>query len=76
MSDYLFDAELGTITMNATKVVIQVGENSITLDNSGVTIKGLNLDLEATIQAQIKAVMLKEQVSGMKDSSIALYKQA
>lgn len=75
MPDYVFDADLGTVTMKATKFVIQVGENSIVLDNNGITIKGMNLDLEATVQAQVKAVMLKEQVSGVKEASAALLKQ-
>jgi len=77
MADYIVDGELNNVLIQSqTKVTIQVGPNSIILEPTGVTIKCINLTLEAEAEAQLKALMLKEQISGIKDSTIALYKQA
>lgn len=76
MPEYTFNAEDETYTINALKIVLQVGGNSITIDTTGVTIKAMNVTIDADVQLQMQAVTLKEQISGLKDSSIALYKQA
>ena len=77
MPDYTIDANVNTVTITSLeKITLQVGANSIVIDTSGITLKCLNLNLEADVQTQLKSVMLKEQISGIKDSTIALYKQA
>lgn len=77
MADYSIDAMTDSIVINSlTKITLQVGPNSIVIDTEGVTINGMNLSFQAQTQMQVQALMLKEQVSGVKDSTIALYKQA
>ncbi len=56
-------ADLGSITLEAMqKITLKVGANSITVDQTGVTIKGIMVKIEGTAMAQVKAPMT--QVNG------------
>ncbi len=56
-------ASVGSITLEAMqKITLKVGANSITVDQSGVTIKGIMVKVEGTAMTQIKAPMT--QVNG------------
>jgi type VI secretion system secreted protein VgrG len=51
-------AELGKITMEAMQEIeLKVGSNSIKIDQSGVTIKGMMVKVEGTITAEVKSPM-------------------
>ncbi len=59
-------ADAGSISIEAMqKIELKVGSNSITIDMSGVTIKGVNVKSEAQAQAEFKGAMTKVDGSGM-----------
>lgn len=60
------DAEVIITSMK--KIVLKVGENSITLDSSGVTIQATNINETANLQYQLKCVQAETQA----DASIKL----
>lgn len=75
MPAYTIDGGLEEITITSqTKITLQVGTNSIVIDATGVTIQCTNLTLQAEAQAQLKAAIFQEQVSGVKEASAALCK--
>jgi type VI secretion system secreted protein VgrG len=46
-------------------IELKVGANSIVIDQSGITLKGLMIKLEGTIMTQIKAPMVRVSADGM-----------
>jgi type VI secretion system secreted protein VgrG len=55
-------ASLGTITLEAmNKITLKVGSNSIEISTTGITIKGMQVSVDAQTQAEVKGV----KVSGM-----------
>ena len=58
MGDITVDAALGKIKMTAMQeILLKVGQSSIKIDNSGVTIKGLMIKVEGTAMVEAKAPM-------------------
>jgi type VI secretion system secreted protein VgrG len=50
--------DLGTIAMEAMQsITLKVGQNSVTIDQMGVTIKAMMVSLDGQIQTQIKGLM-------------------
>ena len=43
-------------------ITLKVGQNSITIDQMGVTIKGMMIKVEGQVQTEVKGLMV--QVSG------------
>jgi type VI secretion system secreted protein VgrG len=43
-------------------ITLKVGQNSITIDQTGVTIKGMLISIQADLQAQVKGTMT--QING------------
>jgi type VI secretion system secreted protein VgrG len=59
-------AALGHITLEALqKIELKVGANSILIDQTGVTIKGIMVKVEGTAMTQIKAPMTQVNGDGM-----------
>src|SRR4029450_6172986 len=46
-------------------IELKVGANSIVIDQSGITLKGLMINLEGTVMSQIKAPMVQVKADGM-----------
>jgi len=46
-------------------ITLKVGQNSITIDQTGVTIKGMMVTVEGQVQTQVKGVMTQIQGSAM-----------
>lgn len=58
MGDYSLKTTAGSIKEQAgTKIELKVGANSITIDNSGVTIKGVQVKIEGTAMIEAKSPM-------------------
>ena len=56
----------GAITVEAMQsITLKVGSSTVTLDQSGVTIKGLNLQFEGTVMTSVKAPITQINASGM-----------
>jgi type VI secretion system secreted protein VgrG len=63
MGNVSLKADLGQISNEAMQSIeMKVGENSITIDQTGVTIKGLMVKIQGQVQTQIQGTMT--QVSG------------
>ena len=57
---------LGKSTTEAMQgIELKVGANSIVIDQSGITLKGLMIKLEGTLMTQIKAPMVQVNADGM-----------
>src|SRR5687768_10449737 len=75
MGNLSIDVSLGNVEMKAgagkiaieamQELSLKVGPSSIVLSPTGVTIKGLNVKTEATVQAEMKGVMTKVEGSAM-----------
>ena len=53
-------AGAGSVTIEAMqKITLKVGSNSIEVSQTGITMKGLNVKSEATVQAEFKGLMTK-----------------
>jgi type VI secretion system secreted protein VgrG len=64
--DIAIKTALGQVTVEAMQsITLKVGESTITLDPSGVTIKGLTLQFEGTAMAALKAPLTQINASGM-----------
>ena len=64
--DIAIKTALGAITVEAMQsITLKVGQSTITLDASGVTIKGLTLQFEGTAMATVKAPITQINASGM-----------
>jgi type VI secretion system secreted protein VgrG len=58
--------KLGKSTTEAMQgIELKVGANSIVIDQSGITLKGLLINLEGTLMTQIKAPMVQVNADGM-----------
>jgi len=66
MGNISIKADMGSISVEAKqKIELKVGSNSITIDMSGVTIKGMNVKAEAKMAAEMKGLMTKLEGSAM-----------
>jgi type VI secretion system secreted protein VgrG len=66
MGDMTIKVDLGKISIEAMQEVsIKVGQSSIVLSQTGVTIKGLMVKTEGTVQAEMKSIMTKIEGSAM-----------
>jgi type VI secretion system secreted protein VgrG len=64
--DMKVKAALGQITIEAMKgIEIKCGQNSIKVDQSGITIKGMMVKLEGTVQTSIKGLMTEVKGDAM-----------
>ena len=45
--------------------MLKVGQSSIKIDQMGVTIKGMMIKIEGTIQVQVKALMVQGNADAM-----------
>jgi type VI secretion system secreted protein VgrG len=53
-------AGVGSISMEATQsIALKVGGNSITIDQTGVTIKGMMVSVAGTVSTEVKGLMTK-----------------
>ena len=58
--------DLGSITVEAMQsITFKVGGNSITLDQTGVTVKGIMISIEGQALTQVKAPMTSVNGDGM-----------
>jgi type VI secretion system secreted protein VgrG len=46
-------------------ITLKVGQNSITIDQTGVTIKGMMVSIEGQVQTTVKGLMTQVQGSAM-----------
>lgn len=59
-------ADLGKITIEAMqKIELKVGGNSIVIDQTGVTIKGMMIKVEGQVMTEVKGLMTKVEGSAM-----------
>ncbi len=59
-------ASLGTITLEAmNKITLKVGSNTIEISTTGITIKGMQVSVDAQTQAEVKGVKVSVQGTGM-----------
>ena len=59
-------AGAGGITYEAMQsIVLKVGQNSITIDQGGVTIKGMNIVIDGQVQTEVKGLMTKVNATAM-----------
>ena len=66
MGNITIKAGMGSISIEAMqKIELKVGSNSITIDMTGVTIKGMNVKSEAQLMAEFKGVMTTVEGSAM-----------
>ena len=64
--DIAIKTALGKISVEAMQsITLKVGQSTITLDQTGVTIKGLNLQFEGTVMTSVKAPITQINASGM-----------
>ena len=58
--NYDLKVSLGTITMEAMQsITLKVGQNSLVIDQTGVTIKGLMTSVQGQVQTEVKGLMTK-----------------
>jgi type VI secretion system secreted protein VgrG len=56
-------AGLGSITLEAMQsITLKVGQSSVTIDQTGVTVKGMMISVDGQVQTQVKGMMT--QISG------------
>lgn len=66
MGDMTVKCELGSITMEAMqKITLKVGSNSIVIDQTGITAKGIMISDEATAMHKTKAPMVQVNADAM-----------
>ena len=66
MGNVSLKAGVGKITYEALQgIEFKVGQNSVKIDQSGITIKGLMVSMEGSVQTEIKGLMTKVNASGM-----------
>jgi type VI secretion system secreted protein VgrG len=59
-------AGVGKITYEALQgIEFKVGQNSVKIDQTGITIKGLMVSVEGSVQTEIKGLMTKVNASAM-----------
>ena len=58
LGDVSLRVDVGSITMEALQsITLKVGQSSVTLDQTGVTVKGMMISIAGQIQTEVKAVM-------------------
>ena len=66
MGDVTVKCDLGSITLEAMqKITLKVGQNTIVIDQMGITSKGLMITEEAQLLHKTKSVMVQEEASAM-----------
>jgi type VI secretion system secreted protein VgrG len=66
MGNVSLKADLGQISNEALQSIqLKVGESSITIDQMGVTIKGMMISIEGQIQTQVKGLMTQVNADAM-----------
>ena len=66
MGNLTAKASLGKIAYEAMQgIELKVGQNTVKIDQAGVTIKGLNVSVEGQIQTEVKGVMTNVKGDGM-----------
>ena len=62
--DLIARAEAGRVTIEAMQsITLKVGQSSITIDQTGITIRGLLIDVEAALQTGLKS--LRTEINGV-----------
>jgi type VI secretion system secreted protein VgrG len=60
MGNVSFKADLGAITLEAMQsITLKVGNNSITIDQTGVSIQGLTVQAQAQLMASVTGLLTK-----------------
>ena len=68
-------AAAGNITVEALqKIELKVGQNSLVIDQKGVTIKGMMIAVEGTVKTDVKGLMTSVAGTAMLDVKGALVK--
>jgi len=58
MGNYSLKTDLGSVTIEAMQqIVLKVGQNSITIDQTGITLQGLMITAQAQVSLQAKAAL-------------------
>jgi type VI secretion system secreted protein VgrG len=66
MGNVSLKADLGQISNEAMQSIeLKVGQSSITIDQMGVTIKGMMVSIEGTVQTQVKGLMTQVNADAM-----------
>jgi type VI secretion system secreted protein VgrG len=66
MGDQTTKVEMGKIESQAMQSIeLKVGQNSIKLEQSGITIKGMQVKIEGTIQAEVKGTLATVKADGL-----------
>ncbi len=66
MGNVSLKADLGQITNEAMQSIqLKVGQSSITIDQMGITIKGMMVSIEGQIQTQVKGLMTQVNADAM-----------
>jgi type VI secretion system secreted protein VgrG len=66
MGNVSLKAGVGKITYEALQgIEFKVGQNSVKIDQTGITIKGLMVSVEGSVQTEIKGLMTKVNASAM-----------
>lgn len=64
--DIAIKTALGAVTVEAMKsITLKVGQSSVTLDQSGVTVKGMNISVEGQVMTAVKAPITQIDADGM-----------
>ncbi len=66
MGDISIKADLGKVTVEAMQSIeLKVGANSVKIDQTGVTIKGMMVKIEGSVMTEVKGLMTKIDGSAM-----------
>lgn len=66
MGDVTLKADLGSVTVEAMQsITLKVGESSVTVNQQGVTIKGMTLSIEGMLSTEVKGAMTQVNGSAM-----------
>lgn len=66
IGDLKVTCDLGSITIEAMqKITLKVGQSTVVLEQTGVTVKGMTITEEAQLQHSKKALMVQEEGSAM-----------
>ena len=66
MGNLTVKCDLGNITLEAMqKITLKVGQSTVVIDQTGVTVKGMTITQEAQLMLHNKGVMVKEEASAM-----------
>jgi len=66
MGNLMVKCSLGQITMEAMQsITLKVGQNSVVIDQMGVTVKGMMITEEAQLIHKTKGLLVQEEASAM-----------